>query len=231
MDDLRHIFTSENPTTWVFTGDSVTQGMRYLYGSRGYVELFAERLRGELGRHEDAVINTAVGGRDLATIRARIQHSALRFAPDVVIVGTGLNDCAKGLRGRESFVMDYHDVLRSIRSAGAVPVIQTPNAALVTSPPYVSDHLQAYTTTIRAIATDLGVPLIDHAAVWECAATHGLVEEWMGQGCHPNAYGHRVMALTLYEAFGILDPLAQTGQLFVPGWSGIPELLKAARSR
>ncbi len=42
----------EGPLTWVFAGDSITQGIVYTHGWRGYTELFKERLW-ELGRWED----------------------------------------------------------------------------------------------------------------------------------------------------------------------------------
>ena len=41
--------------TWLFTGDSVTAGDQHTYGRRDYTELFAERIRYELGRISDTV--------------------------------------------------------------------------------------------------------------------------------------------------------------------------------
>ena len=53
-DRLREILSGP-PVTWVFLGDSITQGVAHTHGRRGYVEHFAERVRGELGRRGDAV--------------------------------------------------------------------------------------------------------------------------------------------------------------------------------
>lgn len=45
-DRLREILSGP-PVTWVFLGDSITQGVVHTHGHRGYVEHFAERVRGE----------------------------------------------------------------------------------------------------------------------------------------------------------------------------------------
>src|SRR5512133_1528760 len=50
------------PRTWVLTGDSITHGAKHTAGSRSYVEHFAERLRWEMGRGQDVVINTGLSG-------------------------------------------------------------------------------------------------------------------------------------------------------------------------
>ncbi len=44
-DRLREVLAGP-PVTWVFLGDSITQGVHHTHGRRGYVEHFAERVRG-----------------------------------------------------------------------------------------------------------------------------------------------------------------------------------------
>src|SRR5664280_304490 len=52
------------PATWLMTGDSITQAQNCSDGRRGYADLFAEHVRGDLrlGRVRDAVLNTGVSG-------------------------------------------------------------------------------------------------------------------------------------------------------------------------
>jgi len=62
---------SSEPITWLFCGDSITHGSVHLLEFRSYVQLFEERIRTELKRPLDAVINTAIGGWTLAQILNR----------------------------------------------------------------------------------------------------------------------------------------------------------------
>jgi len=48
------------PMTWVATGDSITQGVLHPHGARGRVEHVHERVRWQLDRLTDVVINTGV---------------------------------------------------------------------------------------------------------------------------------------------------------------------------
>jgi lysophospholipase L1-like esterase len=48
------------PITWVFVGDSITHGARHTNGWRSYSEHFAERMRWEMKRYTDTVINTGI---------------------------------------------------------------------------------------------------------------------------------------------------------------------------
>src|SRR5690625_1972750 len=77
------LLAGPDPLTWSFVGDSVTAAGWHTWGSRGYAELFHERLR-ELGRVRDTVINTAVSGWRIDDIRDELEQICLRHAPDVV---------------------------------------------------------------------------------------------------------------------------------------------------
>ena len=59
---LADLLKKPDPLTWVFTGDSVTQGAHHTYGGRCYPEIIAERIRWELRRIADIVINSGVNG-------------------------------------------------------------------------------------------------------------------------------------------------------------------------
>ena len=101
-DRLREILAGP-PVTWVFLGDSITQGVAHTHGHRGYVEHFAERVRGELGRRGDAVINSGVSGATTEDLLPEFHWRAGRFAPDVVFVMFGTNDILAGEDGVRGF--------------------------------------------------------------------------------------------------------------------------------
>ncbi|GAA3116857.1 lysophospholipase L1-like esterase [Kribbella aluminosa] len=216
MDGVRSLFGSPDPVTWLFTGDSVTQGSAYLHGHRDYTQLFAERVRVELKRSADAVINTAVGGRTIAAVAADADRAILRYRPDVVIFGAGLNDSRGGAEGVASFVDTYRDLCRQVGAAGARIVLQTPNGFLPSAADFIVDHLASYTEAIRALAVELALPLIDHAEVWATATDEAVPDEWIGSGCHPNHFGHRVMANAVLRSLGIFDPDSATCRLYIP---------------
>ena len=62
MDRVRAFINSPKPVKWLFYGDSITHGAYHTFGWRDYTQLFAERVRGEMGRNMDVVINTAISG-------------------------------------------------------------------------------------------------------------------------------------------------------------------------
>src|SRR2546421_6398893 len=92
------LLRENHPLTWLFAGDSITQGAVHTCGWRDYTQLFKERL-GEVGRNEDVVINIAVGGWRVGALVARVEERILRFGPDVVFLMFGTNDAAGSVAG------------------------------------------------------------------------------------------------------------------------------------
>lgn len=210
------LFAQERPLVWLFTGDSVTQGARHTFGWRDYTELFAERVRLELGRSRDAVINTAVSGRRVADLAADVEWSVLRHRPDVVVLMFGLNDCVRDTDGVSGFRQRLSGVADRVRSeAGAEVLLQTPNLP-GPGDPERQKALPAYVDAIREVAAGRGIPLVDHVPVWEDAAGRGVLEHWTGHGCHPNEYGHRAIARRLIGELGLGSPPSAVLDLFVP---------------
>src|SRR6185369_10691115 len=59
---IKRLLAGKAALTWVFTGDSITHGALHTLGWRSYPEHFAERVRWELKRMRDVVINTGISG-------------------------------------------------------------------------------------------------------------------------------------------------------------------------
>ncbi|GAA4430648.1 SGNH/GDSL hydrolase family protein [Georgenia halophila] len=207
---------AQAPLAWSFIGDSVTAGSWHTWGARGYPELFQERLR-EIERRRDGVVNTAVSGWRVENLRDELDQVCLRYSPDVVVIGTGLNDTRGGAEGVGAFGETYRDLVDRVRSeSGAMVVTQTPNGTLPTAPQHVVSHTGAYAQEIREISAELGTVLVDHLWVWENTGSD-TVYHWLGHGCHPNAFGHRAMARSLLQVFGLWDPAgSRTCRLTLP---------------
>ncbi|WP_163543260.1 SGNH/GDSL hydrolase family protein [Occultella kanbiaonis] len=214
-DALAPVLAAPTPQVWSFIGDSVTAASWHTWGGRGFVELFHERLR-ELGRTTDGVVNTGVSGWRVTDLAENLDAICLRYRPDAVTIGVGLNDTKGLVDGVDAFGHNYRELVTRIREASdAVVVLQTPNGTLPTGPEHVLDHLDAYVAEIRTVAGDLDAPLVDHYAQWQ-ATDPNTWYHWLGHGCHPNAYGHRAMARTMMRAFGVWSEDARSGRLTIP---------------
>ena len=214
-DRLREILSGP-PVTWVFLGDSITQGVAHTHGHRGYVEHFAERVRGELGRRGDAVINSGVSGATAEDLLPEFHWRAGRFAPDVVFVMFGTNDILAGEDGVRAFRYRLDQIVQRSRDVGATVVLQTP-------PPVLEDDgrgprlIALYAEAVRDVARDLGVLVVDHAAAWEAAASDAGEDVapagWLDDTFHPGARGHHELTLTLLSTIGIADPASEVCSL------------------
>lgn len=194
------------PVTWTFIGDSITQGVVHTHGRRSFVELFAERVRGELGRLGDAVINSGVSGSTAQDVLGEFHWRAARFAPDVLFVMYGTNDMLDADEGVRGFRFRLDQIVQAGRDVGATVVLQTPPPVLAEAV-RTPELMAGYAAAVREVAESLGVVLVDHAAAWERAATAAGVEvapaDWLDDAVHPSARGHQVMARTLLQALGI----------------------------
>lgn len=201
---LRDLLMRWEPLTWVFTGDSITQGLVHTHGARCWVEHVHERIRGELGRRLDVVVNTGVAGWTAPLVLEALDHLALRWRPDVVSVALGMNDAGAGAPGLADFGRDLRSIAERIIDADAVLVLHTPSLA----DPAVPGHeaLPDYAHVVRDVTDDMGAILVDHAGHWD--RRFGAVRplEWLDDPFHPNARGHAQMAALTLDALR-LGPL------------------------
>jgi len=207
----------DEPVRWVFAGDSITHGALHTLGWRDYTELFSERLRWELRRTRDLVLKTGISGWKITDLAADLDWNVLQLRPHVVSMMFGMNDCTLGPDNVCAFVSTYRDVIDEIREAtGALILLHTPNPVL----PYVgaprADQLATYRDAVLEVARETGAPCIDHFQRWS-AESEGTLQHWLVDGFHPNEYGHRALARSLFEALGIWDPVGSlTCQLPIP---------------
>jgi len=206
MDAIRSLLNSEQPVKWLFTGDSITHGVYYTLGQRDYVQIFEERVRGEMGRSRDLVIRTAVGGWTTELVYADIEWNILQFDPDVVSIMLGMNDAC--LLTLDDFGRHYRAILDAIaEKTHARAILHTPNPVVPGSDPSREASLPAIVERVRALGTERGLPVVDHWAEWQRAWQEdpGRIHTWMGDAIHPSVYGHRAFARLLLGELGIWD--------------------------
>lgn len=208
-----HFFTSATytPWTWIFYGDSVTQGSVHTGGWRSFSEIFAERVRGELQRRMDRVINTGISGQTTRELTDPKQYEwrVRSLNPNVVLIMVGLNDIVE-LDSVELFRCNLAGLVDMIRRDGAIPVLQTSGTirSVPQNPGYLKrwQELPCYMAAVRHTAEEQDTILINHYAHWEKnAAAPEVLASWLGEAIHPGARGHLEMAKEIFKIFHIYD--------------------------
>jgi len=218
MDRIENLFKKEDPVLWLFTGDSITHGALHTHGWRSYPEHFAERVRWELGRVRDVVVNTGISGDTVPGVLGDLDHRVLRFDPTFISIMMGMNDATKGPEGREGFRASYRELIGRIRDKTEAPILlQTPNP--ITPAATRRQDLPAYAEIIREVAQELQTALADQDKMWQEYLSTGKrdLNYLLNDGTiHPNSYGHILFAHNLFKALDIYDPQSRTCRLYVP---------------
>jgi acyl-CoA thioesterase I len=217
LEKIKAILAGKEAVTWVFTGDSITHGALHTLGWRSYPEHFAERVRWELQRRRDVVINTGISGDTIPGVSADLDWRVLQFKPAVVSLMFGMNDCATGPDGRDPFRTGLGTLVERVRAGGAIPVLNTPNTVYVAKSAGRED-LPAYADIVREYAVANDVVLVDHWKHWEAAKPdqESLLPWIQDQSIHPGVYGHREFAKEIFRVLGIYDDASPTCKLEVP---------------
>lgn len=217
VDGIQKLLKSTEPLTWVLTGDSITHGALHTKGWRSYPEHFAERVRWEMRRVRDVVINTGISGDRTGGLLKDLQWRVLRFQPDVVSVMLGMNDCTAGATGRDMFRTNLLAIVEKTLDAGAIPLLHAPNTIYVKNAGGRAD-LEAYADIVRKVAESQKVALVDHWQHWQkTKPDQEALLPWLeDRSIHPGVYGHREMAKLTFRVLGIYDEQSPTCQLEVP---------------
>ena len=212
MPDLPDLIGSGRALDWLFTGDSITHGLHHTRGLRGYVEHVAERLRGELGRVHDVVVNTGVSGWTAGDLLGSLEHHALRFRPHVASVALGMNDAVGGPAGRERFAADLSAIVEHLQHSGAAVVLHTPTT---TGPgaEHPRPDLPAYAQVCRDVAERHGALLVDHHAHWTERFGGEPPTPWLDDPIHPGGRGQWEMARLTLQRLGLDDAGSELARL------------------
>lgn len=211
---LRARMAEKRPMTWLFTGDSITHGAVHTKGWRCFSEIFAERVRYEMGRRSDMVFNTGISGDTTAEIVAALDWRMTRLQPDVTFIMFGMNDCVKGPE-LPAYEANLRKVVAEARKRGGIAVLMRVNPCIPGSAQDKRhDKLEAYMDAVAKIATTERLILVDHWADWRKDPKS--IPAMMNDEVHPNALGHQEMAIRILQTIGLHDPRSFTGRLSAP---------------
>lgn len=211
---LRARMAEKRPMTWLFTGDSITHGALHTRGWRCFSEIFAERVRHEMGRRTDMVFNTGISGDTTAGMVAAMDWRQSRLQPDVTFIMFGMNDSVIGpdLAGYES---NLRKLVADARKKGGIAVLMRVNPCIPGSAQEKRHvRLESYMDAVAKIAADEKLILVDHWADWRKDPKS--IPTMMNDEVHPNALGHQEMAIRIMQALGLHDPKSFTGRITAP---------------
>jgi acyl-CoA thioesterase I len=217
LQPIKSLFKGTDPITWLFTGDSITHGALHTMGWRDYPQHFAERVRWEMSRYRDVVINTGISGDRMPGLLKDAEWRVHRFQPKVVSLMMGMNDCVAGVSGREQYRTDLEAFLNQVHARGSILLLHTPNLIYFPNDARRKD-LPAYVDILRDFAIRNKVLLVDHYRHWtETRKDSNELLYLLSDGAiHPNQYGHTAFAIYLFRCLDIFDPASRTCCQFVP---------------
>jgi lysophospholipase L1-like esterase len=213
-EKILSLLSQKEPINWVFTGNSITQGAKHTHGMRSYPEIFAERIRWELQRTTDFVINTGISGNNTLNILNDFDKRVSQFNPKVVVLMIGTNDADNNRNiSVDQFGANLKAIIGKIRQIEAVPILLTPNIIIVEKSPG-RNKLFEYVSKMKAIAQEEKVILVDNWNIWSVelqAKYNGEVFKYLlNDPLHPNGFGHQEIAMALFKELSIFDPVAPT---------------------
>ena len=211
---VKTIIESSEPINWVFTGNSITQGAKHTHGMRPYSEIFAERIRWEMQRAYDFVINTAISGHTTQNLINDFDKRIASFNPKVVVLMIGTNDAAQDRNiSIENFGNNLIQLIDQIRNTGAIPIIMSPNIIITEKNPE-RNRLHLYVEKMREITKKKNVIYVDNWSNWSIELQQKYKDEvfkkLMNDPLHPNGFGHQEIAMALFKELSIFDSAAPT---------------------
>lgn len=223
---------SRRPVTVAFFGDSVTQGCFELYQksenaietifdqAHAYHTYFKEITASVFPASPLNVINAGISGDNATNALSRLERDVLSYKPDLVVVCFGLNDCASGEYGLQTYRKSLAKIVETIKQSGAEVIVMTPNCMADHVSPHVrnqggafliqcvensvevqnSGMLDKYVECMREVAADCGVPVCEVYAKWKellnCGAD--LTELLANRINHPSREMNKLFAYSLF---------------------------------
>ena len=206
-------------TTIVAFGDSTT-------ATRGQLNIYAKRLAAAppLRPFGIKIINAGVGGNNTSLASKRFERDVLMHHADIVIIQFGINDAAVDVWrtppatlpriSLQQFQVNLKHFITASQSQGAQVILMTPNPMRWTAnlkklygkAPYAVNEpdgfnrlLVKYALSVRQLATEYKVPLVDIYQVFQDydKQPNQSIDALLLDGMHPNDRGHQIIAKLL----------------------------------
>ena len=215
MDRIKTLIAAKRPLKWLFYGDSITHGLVHCFGAKNYCEHFTERVRGEMGRNNDLILNSAISGNTTANLLDTFEWRVADFKPDVAFLMIGMNDCSENsVVDLPQFKKNLNTLADKFAELGSLLIVQTTCPIIPNTSPEREPYFSEYMDAVRNFAAERDLPLIDHEKYWQENSNQHFY--WMSNAFHPNDKGHLVFVEQIFKALDIWDPNSNTCKLFSP---------------
>ena len=189
----------------LFTGDSITdcgrvrENEKHLGG--GYASFIGARLQAYLAAPDLHIFNRGISGNRASDLLGRIEPDLLALKPTVVSILIGINDVwrrydRKDPTSAEAFEKNYRAILERISHELEARVILLEPFLL-----HVPDDRHAWREDLnpkidvtRKLAAEFDAELLPLDGLFAKMATQAPAAYWAGDGVHPSAAGHALIA-------------------------------------
>jgi acyl-CoA thioesterase-1 len=200
--------------TILFTGDSITDSGRVRENAThlgfGYVSFTAAHLQARLASPQLKIYNRGIGGNRVRDLLGRVEADLIALKPTVVSIHIGVNDTWRrydnnDATGAELFERDYRALLEKIKQeTSARVVLLEPFLLHVPADRFAwREDLNPKIDVTRKLAIEFGAELLPLDGLFAQAATQAPPAYWAGDGVHPSAAGHALIAETWLENAGL----------------------------
>mgnify|MGYP006297957037 CR=1 FL=1 len=186
----------------VFHGHSLPSGYFTAHKVHTFKAYPHQLLRMLKEKYPYAVINsivTAIGGENSRQGAARFDEQVLSHRPDVLFIDYALNDRQIG---PEASRQALESMIKKAMQRDIKVILLTPSPDLRVDPTQPGNELEPYSQVIHELAAKHHVGLTKvYGAFKGIVEQGGNLGDYMSQVNHPNANGHRIIALELVRFF------------------------------
>jgi acyl-CoA thioesterase-1 len=198
----------------LFTGDSITDCGRVRENAEhlgfGYAALTAAHLQARLAAPSLKIFNRGISGNRVCDLLGRVEADLLALQPTVVSILIGINDTWRrydsgNATDAATFERDYRALLAKITGQLEARVILLEPFLLHVPPDRFAwrEDLNPKIDVTRKLALEFGAELLPLDGLFAQAATQAPPAYWAGDGVHPSAAGHALIAETWQENAGL----------------------------
>ncbi|MGB8354785.1 MAG: SGNH/GDSL hydrolase family protein [Chthoniobacteraceae bacterium] len=201
----------KSSSTILFQGDSITDCGRSRDDSNanslgalgmGYAKMVPAQLLAQRPADNLKFYNRGISGNRIVDLYARIKSDVINLKPDIMSVLIGVNDTWHEFGSRNGVPVPkyervYREFLTEVREA--LPGIQ-----FVLCEPFVLKcgvvnadwvaEMDQRRAVVKKLADEFGAVFVPFQTMFDKAVTQAAPEYWAGDGVHPSAAGHYLMA-------------------------------------
>ncbi len=202
---IPRLVSSPVPVSWLFVGDSFTaKDVSEPPPWRVYTSRFSAAVRSHFQRPKDVFIDATFPSARLSEVMFDFERRIAKFEPDICFLSLSIAEAdAKSVDRFEKLLVR---LIRWSKKFDCQLVIQTPPCLPSRSDAELTRRL-ILVETIRGIATEQSIPLVDHWEHWEWAHSQvGHTDSWFDVATHtPAEQGHRQLAKRLVQDLKLND--------------------------